>query len=105
MYAEERRQEIAVLVRQNGRGDVAELADRFEVTPETIRRDLTDLERLGVLRRVHGGAIPIERFRAEPAVAERATSMAREKARIATAALPFVPGHGTVLLHAGTTAF
>ncbi|HEX9235897.1 MAG TPA: DeoR/GlpR family DNA-binding transcription regulator [Actinomycetota bacterium] len=103
MYAEERRQEIAVLVRQDGRGDVSELADRFEVTPETIRRDLTDLEQRNVLRRVHGGAIPIERFRAEPAVPEKATQMAAEKSRIASAALPFVPDHGTVLVDAGTS--
>jgi DeoR family fructose operon transcriptional repressor len=103
MYAEERRQEIALLVRRDGRGDVAELAGRFEVTPETIRRDLTDLEQRNVLRRVHGGAIPIERFRAEPALAEKAISMAREKAAIASAALPFVPDQGTVLLDAGTT--
>jgi DeoR family transcriptional regulator, fructose operon transcriptional repressor len=103
MYAEERRQEITLLVRQNGRGDVAELADQFDVTPETIRRDLTDLERRNVLRRVHGGAIPIERFRAEPALAEKATSMAREKSRIASAALLFVPDRGTVLVDAGTT--
>ena len=103
MYGEERRQEIALVVRQDGRGDVSELADRFEVTPETIRRDLTDLERQGILRRVHGGAIPIERFRAEPAIAEKAEAMAKEKARIASAALAFVPDRGTVLLDAGTT--
>jgi DeoR family transcriptional regulator, fructose operon transcriptional repressor len=103
MYGEERRQEIALVVRQDGRGDVSELADRFEVTPETIRRDLTDLERQGILRRVHGGAIPIERFRAEPAIAEKTQAMAKEKARIASAALAFVPDRGTVLLDAGTT--
>jgi DeoR family fructose operon transcriptional repressor len=103
MYAEERRQEIALLVRRDGRGDVTELADRFAVTPETIRRDLTDLEERNVLRRVHGGAIPIERFVAEPAVAEKAVLMANEKARIASAALPFVPNDGTVLVDAGTT--
>lgn len=103
MYPEERRQEIAVLVRKNGRGDVSDLAGRFEVTPETIRRDLTDLEQRNVLRRVHGGAIPIERFRAEPAIREKATSMAGEKGRIASAALAFVPERGTVLLDAGTT--
>lgn len=103
MYAEERRQEIAQVVRQVGRGDVTDLADRFDVTPETIRRDLTDLERRNVLRRVHGGAIPIERFRAEPALAEKAASMAREKGRIALAAVSFVPERGTVLLDAGTT--
>jgi DeoR family fructose operon transcriptional repressor len=103
LYAEERRQEIALLVRRDGRGDVTELAERFEVTPETIRRDLTDLERRNVLRRVHGGAIPIERFRAEPAVDEKAASMAAEKQRIAAAALVFVPAHGTVIVDAGTT--
>jgi DeoR family transcriptional regulator, fructose operon transcriptional repressor len=103
LYAEERRQEIALVVRQDGRGDVAHLAERFEVTPETIRRDLSDLERRHVLRRVHGGAIPIERFRTEPGVDEKATWMAREKAQIAAAALSFVPERGTVLLDAGTT--
>ena len=103
MYTEERRHEIALVVRQDGRADVTALADRFEVTPETIRRDLTDLERQGVLRRVHGGAIPIERFRAEPAIADKAGAMAKEKATIATAALQFVPDHGTALLDAGTT--
>jgi DeoR family transcriptional regulator, fructose operon transcriptional repressor len=103
LYAEERRQEIAVIVRQDGRGDVGELAARFEVTPETIRRDLTDLEQRNVLRRVHGGAIPIERFRAEPAVAEKTGLMAAEKSRIAEAALAFVPEQGTVALDAGTT--
>jgi len=103
VYTEERRHEIAVVVRQDGRGDVTALADRFEVTPETIRRDLTELERQGVLRRVHGGAIPIERFRAEPAIAEKASAMAKEKAAIAAAALRFVPEQGTALLDAGTT--
>jgi DeoR family transcriptional regulator, fructose operon transcriptional repressor len=103
MLAEERKQDIALLVRQDGRGDVSDLAERFRVTPETIRRDLTDLERRNVLRRVHGGAIPIERFRAEPAVAEKAASMATEKAGIAEAAVSFLPQRGTVLLDAGTT--
>jgi DeoR family transcriptional regulator, fructose operon transcriptional repressor len=103
VYAEERRQEIALVVRQNGRGDVTHLAEQFEVTPETIRRDLSDLERRNLLRRVHGGAIPIDRFRTEPGVAEKATWMAREKAQIAAAALSFVPERGTVLLDAGTT--
>jgi DeoR family fructose operon transcriptional repressor len=103
VYTEERRHEIALVVRQDGRADVTALADRFEVTPETIRRDLTDLERHGVLRRVHGGAIPIERFRAEPAIAEKAGAMAKEKATIGTAALQFIPDRGTALLDAGTT--
>ena len=103
MYAVERRQEIATLVEQQGRTDVAELAGRFGVTPETIRRDLTDLEQRRFLRRVHGGAIAISRFRSEPAVAEKAETMAAEKAAIAEAAVAFVPEAGSVLLDAGTS--
>lgn len=103
MYAEERRQAMADLARREGRLDVASLAKRFGVTAETVRRDLTDLEHRGVLRRVHGGAIPVERFRAEPAVSEKATRMADEKQRIAKRALDLVPTGGTILLDAGTT--
>jgi DeoR family fructose operon transcriptional repressor len=103
MYAVERRQEIATLIEERGRGDVTELAGRFEVTPETIRRDLTELEQRRLLRRVHGGAISIHRFRSEPAIAEKAAAMATEKAAIAAAAVSFVPEHGSVLIDAGTS--
>ena len=52
MYAEERQQEILQHARAHGRVDVTALAETFAVTVETIRRDLTTLERAGVLRRV-----------------------------------------------------
>jgi len=103
VYQEERRQTIAEIVRHEGRGDATQLASRFEVTQETVRRDLIDLERRGVLRRVHGGAIPVERLRFEPAVGEKARLMADEKRRIAAAALEYLPRSGSILLDAGTT--
>ena len=43
---------------ERGRVDVTDLADAFEVTGETIRRDLTELQRERLVRRVHGGAVP-----------------------------------------------
>lgn len=58
MYAPERQQEILRLARDGGRVDVVSLAEEFQVTAETIRRDLKALDRAGLLRRVHGGAIP-----------------------------------------------
>lgn len=103
MYAEERQQRIAALARSAGRVDVASLAVDFEVTTETIRRDLTALERHGVLRRVHGGGIPIERLGFEPEFAARDASMTAEKERIAKAALAEVPTAGSILLDAGTS--
>jgi len=103
MYAEERQQEILRLARAEGRVDVTTLAEQFAVTAETIRRDLTTLERAGVLRRVHGGAIPVERIGFEPALAARDWVMTDEKERIAKAALAEVPEEGAIILDAGST--
>ena len=103
MYAEERQQEIVRQARADGRVDVATLADTLHVTAETIRRDLTTLERAGVLRRVHGGAIPVERIGFEPALATRDSVLIDEKERIAKAALAEVPAEGAIILDAGTT--
>jgi DeoR family fructose operon transcriptional repressor len=103
MYAEERQREILRQARADGRVDVAALADGFAVTAETIRRDLTTLERAGVLRRVHGGAIPVERIGFEPALATRDAVLTDEKERIAKMALAEVPDEGAIILDAGTT--
>ncbi len=103
MYAEERQQEILRAARGDGRVDVNALAEGFGVTAETIRRDLTTLERAGVLRRVHGGAIPVERIGFEPALAARDSVLTAEKERIAKVALAEVPSEGAIILDAGTT--
>jgi DeoR family fructose operon transcriptional repressor len=103
MYAEERQQEILRLARANGRVDVLALAEELSVTGETIRRDLTTLERAGVVRRVHGGAIPVERLGFEPALAARDAVMTAEKERIAKAALAELPEDGAIIIDAGST--
>jgi DeoR family fructose operon transcriptional repressor len=103
MYAEERQQEILRRTRDAGRVDVVTLAEDFGVTMETIRRDLTVLERAGTLRRVHGGAIPVERLGFEPALAARDAVMTAEKERIAKAALAELPADGSIIIDAGST--
>jgi DeoR family transcriptional regulator, fructose operon transcriptional repressor len=103
LFAEQRQQRIVEQARQAGRVDVAELAAELAVTPETVRRDLTALERQGVLRRVHGGAMPVERLGFEPGLAARDAVRRAEKERIAKAALTELPVEGSVLLDAGTT--
>ena len=57
MYAEERHRTIVNLALRYDRVSVADLASRFDVTTETIRRDLDALDKRGILRRVHGGAV------------------------------------------------
>lgn len=103
MYAEERLHAILTVARAAGRVDVTALAADFAVTPETVRRDLTALERQGLVRRVHGGAILAERLSFEPELAARDAVQTVEKERIAKAALAEVPASGAVLLDAGTT--
>lgn len=103
MYAEERHRTIAEKARDERRVEVSTLAASFGVSPETIRRDLSALEQQGILRRTHGGAVPIEQVRFEYEVAERLSRMSEEKARIAESALRFVPERGTLLLDSGTT--
>ncbi len=105
MYAEERQQAIAQLVTETGRWSVNDLAARFEVTTETVRRDLSALERIGLVRRVHGGAVAGERLAViDTALGERDVAHAEEKDRIAQAALSQLPTPGgSILLDAGTT--
>ncbi|HEY8984494.1 MAG TPA: DeoR/GlpR family DNA-binding transcription regulator [Streptomyces sp.] len=103
MYAPERQQEILRLARDGGRVDVISLAEEFQVTAETIRRDLKSLDRAGLVRRVHGGAIPVGRLDFEPDLTERESTSADEKDRIARAALAELPTDGTLILDAGTT--
>ncbi|QOT18607.1 DeoR/GlpR family DNA-binding transcription regulator [Paenarthrobacter sp. YJN-5] len=106
MFAEERQQLIYALVTERGRVSVTELADRFSITTETVRRDLAALEVSGNLRRVHGGAVPSDKLSTrEESIQERAIKRKAEKLRIAAAALAMIPdfSSGSVLLDAGST--
>lgn len=103
LYAEERQQHILNRAQADGRVEVSTLANELAVTQETIRRDLDRLERQGLIRRVHGGAIPLNRLDFEPGLNQRDETAANEKVRIARAVLPLLPREGTVLIDAGTT--
>jgi DeoR family fructose operon transcriptional repressor len=105
MYAEERQQAVAQLVAEHGRVSVAAIASEFDVTTETVRRDLTALERLGLVRRVHGGAVPaIALAVIESGLGERDQANTAAKDAIAQAALRFLPAaEGVLLVDAGTT--
>lgn len=104
-YAPERQQAILAEATVRGRVEVSALAERFGVTPETIRRDLASLERLGAVRRVHGGALPLQPAGFELALSDRQDLLTTQKRRIAERALAELPEGGTVLLDSGTTTF
>jgi DeoR family fructose operon transcriptional repressor len=105
LYPEERQYAIATLVAERGRVAVTAVAEQFGVTSETVRRDLAVLERAGMLRRVHGGAVPAGALTlVEPGLGERHSTRSEAKRAIATAAFDLLPGpDGSIVLDGGTT--
>ncbi len=105
MYAAERQQAIIQLVRERGRISVVELADRYEVTTETVRRDLSVLEDRHLVRRVHGGAVSADALTLiEAGLPDRDVSRIEQKQRIAAAAVDLLPrADSTVIIDAGST--
>jgi len=103
LFQSERQNEIVALTLRSGRVEVGELADRFGVTTETIRRDLSDLQGQRLLRRVHGGAIPADTVGFEPLVSIRADLHDTEKRRLALLAVRELPDTGSVIIDSGST--
>ena len=105
MYAEERQQAMAHLISRRGRLSVVQLADQFEVTTETVRRDLSTLDRMGLVRRVHGGAVPAGSLTViESGIGERDQSNTQAKEAIANAAVSLLPPpDSVVVIDAGST--
>jgi DeoR/GlpR family transcriptional regulator of sugar metabolism len=103
----QRRGQIAGLVRENGAVRVGDLAEQFRVSEVTIRSDLLQLEKEGLLVRDRGGAIAPTSSRQVTslmAVEGRAHLQTDEKGRIARAAAELVNPGDTIILDAGTTA-
>jgi DeoR family transcriptional regulator of aga operon len=95
-------------LRQAGTASVEALSEKLDVSLATIRRDLEELEQSGLLRRTHGGAIPIEplfyeAFRNDRSFQDQVESFADEKRRIAQAASELIAPGDTIALTAGTT--
>jgi DeoR family fructose operon transcriptional repressor len=82
-----------------------QLAEKFEVTTETVRRDLSTLDRMGLVRRVHGGAVPAGSLTViESGIGERDQSNTQAKEAIANAAVALLPRpDSVVVIDAGTT--
>ncbi|MCB0154318.1 MAG: substrate-binding domain-containing protein, partial [Anaerolineae bacterium] len=102
----DRRQRILALLNDQSSVKVTDLAGRFAVSEGTIRNDLAALDEAGQLRRVHGGAVPLEAPQPlEPAVRQRALANVTAKQRIARRAAELVEEGDSILLDASTTAY
>ena len=103
MDAQDRLSQILTLARDRGRVDVSTLAPELGVAPETVRRDLAALVSRGLLRRVHGGAIPAESAAFETDAGYRAQANVAQKRRIAAASARLMEGAESVFIDEGFT--
>ncbi|TLS52936.1 DeoR/GlpR transcriptional regulator [Paenibacillus antri] len=107
MFVAQRRRKIKELLIQERSVKVADLVKTFSVSEETIRRDLSQLEREGILRKDYGGAILVEDFRdslsSVPPVQHRVQYFTEEKEAIAEAAASLVGPGDIVVMDAGST--
>ena len=97
-----RQQQILDLARQSGRVLVEDLAARFEVTPQTIRKDLNDLCDQRVLTRVHGGALLSSGVENVAYDARRILAQV-EKEGIGQLAASLIPNNSSLFVNIGTT--
>jgi len=103
MLAHQRQELILDAVRSHGGVRVAELVERLGVSEMTIRRDIGELSRQGLVARVHGGAAALGRSSEEPGFVAKSSLRPDAKLRIARAARALVEDGASVALSAGTT--
>jgi DeoR/GlpR family transcriptional regulator of sugar metabolism len=103
MFAQERHNSIRKIVREKQRLSFAELQNLVRVSPATLRRDLSELERAGDLIRVHGGVLDPLYARAEISFDERQQRHNAEKKSIVRKANELIPGGSSVFVDAGST--
>ena len=101
MLTEERRHHILERLQVHGRVLASDLVADFDVSPDTVRRDLRELDEAGLLRRVHGGALP-RRGDTDP-LPVRARRAPEAKASIARRAAEIVRDGQVIMLDGGTT--
>lgn len=102
-FPEERKQYILDQLKTSQKIKVSDVSVEFNVSMETVRRDLDDLESEGLIKRVYGGAIRATLHREEPPLLNRQKVMEHEKKEIGKQAATFIQDGSTIVLDVGTT--
>ena len=105
LLAHQRQQEILRTLDRQGGVKVGDLARRFDVTEETIRRDFMRMATDNLLIRTHGGAVQIPSLQSAPPYSEREIAQVEAKRAIARQALKEINEEDTLFLDGSTTAF
>lgn len=103
MFAETRRKQICKILVEHSAVTTADMAEKFNVSIETIRKDFLDLEKSGELMRVHGGAVLKPSVNPFLNFSSRMESMRSEKVELAEISTRFINNGDTLALDSGST--
>ncbi len=105
LFVDERKQMIVELLNKEMKKSVAELSDYFSISPATIRSDLRELEKEGLLKRTHGGAISNKKMIYEPTTHEKEIVNVDKKQSIAEIAQAYIQDNDVIVLDTGSTTY
>lgn len=103
MGINERHNVILSILKDKKRANVSELARMLFVSEATVRRDLTEMQKLGLVERSHGGVLLSDNAD-EVSIFVRMNKNAREKEQVASNALPYIPDFRSVFIDSSSTA-
>ena len=101
---EERRNKILELITSQGKVKVSALSKTFNVSEVSIRSDLAAMEEMGLLSRVHGGAVSTHKTYFKMSLDQRKKTNHEAKQAIANKVCDFVQEHDIIMINSGTTA-
>lgn len=104
MFAKERQDKIYERIKNNGAVTTSELVSLFDVSIETVRRDLLEMERRGFLLRVHGGAVAVGNMKPYLNLNQRNKEFTQEKRLLALKAAEFISEGDIIGIDSGSTA-
>lgn len=100
---EQRRDKILEMLSNDGKVEVSQLSELFGVSGVMIRRDLTELEKRGLLTRIHGGAVSSYKTYYNMSFSQRSGTNETEKKALASYIANIVEDNDTIMMNAGTT--
>lgn len=104
MFAHKRQNEIFERLQKFGAVTTADLVKEFNVSVETIRRDLLYMEQQGLLKRVHGGAVESQNMKQFATLSVRNEELSEEKRKLSQNAVKFVQNGDIICVDTGSTA-
>ena len=104
MLANDRHNRIHKMIQKDGAVTTSKLMEIFDVSIETVRRDLLTMEKSNLLKRVHGGAVAVAEIKKFPSLDERKTQNLDLKREVIKNALPFINESDIIALGGGSTA-